>query len=64
MEGRTEQVSKVSELLIEQGQLKYELKEMTALLSAKDAEIARLKAQLAKAQTKGPSLAELQELKA
>ncbi|KAK4707348.1 hypothetical protein R3W88_033122 [Solanum pinnatisectum] len=53
MKGRIRHLSKMSELVVEQSQLRHELEEMTVLVSKKDAEIALLKAQLAKAQTEG-----------
>ncbi|KAK4708553.1 hypothetical protein R3W88_029478 [Solanum pinnatisectum] len=54
----------MSALVVELSQLKHELEEMTALVSQKEAEIALLKAQLAKAQMEGPGSAEVSELKA
>ncbi|KAH0700721.1 hypothetical protein KY284_014936 [Solanum tuberosum] len=63
IEGRTRQLSKVSQLVVERHQLKHELEEMTVLVSKKDAEIALLKAQLVKAQTEGPGTTEVNELR-
>ncbi|KAK4729561.1 hypothetical protein R3W88_022549 [Solanum pinnatisectum] len=54
MKGRIRHLSKVSELVVEQSQQRHELEEMTILVRKKDAEIALLKVQLAKAQTEGP----------
>ncbi|KAK4721797.1 hypothetical protein R3W88_012030 [Solanum pinnatisectum] len=63
IEGRTGKRSKMSQLVVEQSQLKYELEEMTVLVNKNDAEIALLKAQLAKEQTEGPGIAEVKELR-
>lgn len=64
VEERTGSVSKVSELLIEQEQLKHELDEMRALLSIKDVKIACLNGQLLKVQIAGLGSSELATLKA
>lgn len=64
IEGKVGHLSKMSELLIEQDQLKHELEDMIALLSKKDVEIAMLKAQLDKAQSEGPGSEEVSELRA
>ncbi|KAH0645026.1 hypothetical protein KY284_032910 [Solanum tuberosum] len=53
IEGKAGPLSKMSQLVIEQGQLKHELEEMIVFVSNKDAKIALLKAQLVKAQTEG-----------
>ncbi|KAH0706008.1 hypothetical protein KY285_010540 [Solanum tuberosum] len=53
----------MSALVVEQGQLKHKLKEMTALASKRDVEIALLKAQLAKSQKEGPGSAEVSNLR-
>ncbi|KAH0715104.1 hypothetical protein KY284_008009 [Solanum tuberosum] len=63
MEGRTWNLSKMSELVVKQGQLKHELEEMNSLVSKRDAKIALLKEQSAKAQTEGPGSAEVSELR-
>ncbi|KAH0765385.1 hypothetical protein KY285_001256 [Solanum tuberosum] len=49
IEGQTGQLSKMSQLVAERDQLKRELEELTTLLGKKDAEMALLKTQLAKA---------------
>ncbi|KAK4737283.1 hypothetical protein R3W88_000980 [Solanum pinnatisectum] len=64
VEGRTGHLSTMSALVVELSQLEHKLKEMTMLVSQKDAEIALLKAQLAKAQIEGPGSAEVSKLKA
>ncbi|KAK4724110.1 hypothetical protein R3W88_026889 [Solanum pinnatisectum] len=56
-------MSKISQLVVEQSQLKHELDEMTLFVSKRDAEIALLNAQLVKAQTEGPGTEEVNELK-
>ncbi|KAH0687849.1 hypothetical protein KY290_019506 [Solanum tuberosum] len=56
-------LSKISQLVMEQNQLKHELEEMTMRVTNKDAEIALLKAELLKAQTEGPGTEEVKELK-
>ncbi|KAH0644981.1 hypothetical protein KY284_032865 [Solanum tuberosum] len=61
--GRTGQLSKKSQLVVEQSQLKHELEEMIVLVSKNDAKIALLKAQLAKEQSEGPGSAEVTELR-
>lgn len=64
MEGNIGYMSKMTELVVEQSQLRHELEEMTALLCHKDAEIVVLKAQLVKAQTEGAGSAEVAEVMA
>uniref|UniRef100_A0A0V0HDX3 Putative ovule protein n=1 Tax=Solanum chacoense TaxID=4108 RepID=A0A0V0HDX3_SOLCH len=64
MEGNTRYMSKMTELVVEQSQLRHELEEMTALLSHKDAKIVVLKAQLVNAQTEGPGSTEVAEVMA
>ncbi|KAH0665472.1 hypothetical protein KY285_026678 [Solanum tuberosum] len=49
IEGKENPLSKVSQLIMEQDQLKHELEEMTVRVSNRDAEIAILKAALLKA---------------
>ncbi|KAH0644978.1 hypothetical protein KY284_032862 [Solanum tuberosum] len=63
MEGRTRQLSNMSQLVVEQGQLKPELEELIVLVRKYDVKIALLKAQLVKAQTEGPGLSEVTELR-
>ncbi|KAH0665067.1 hypothetical protein KY285_026273 [Solanum tuberosum] len=53
-EGKVKTKSRVSELLEKQDTLKRELEDFTTFLSAKDAEIARLRALLQQAQSEGP----------
>ncbi|KAH0651609.1 hypothetical protein KY290_032516 [Solanum tuberosum] len=64
MEGRPGQLSKKSQLVVEKRQLKHELEEMTALVTKENAEIALLKAQLAKEQTEASGSAEVTKLRA
>ncbi|KAG5585146.1 hypothetical protein H5410_045580 [Solanum commersonii] len=63
IEGKTGQMSKMSQLVAERDQLKHEPEEMTTLVGKKDAEMALLKAQLTKAQTDGPVTEEVKALK-
>ncbi|KAK4735150.1 hypothetical protein R3W88_009411 [Solanum pinnatisectum] len=63
IEGKVGPLSKMSQLVMEQDQLKHELEEITVLVSNKDAEIALLKAQLLKSQTEGPGTAKANELR-
>ncbi|KAG5582067.1 hypothetical protein H5410_052694 [Solanum commersonii] len=63
IEGKAGPLSKISQLVMEQGQLKHELEEITVRVSNKDAGIALLKAELLKAQTEGPGTKEVKELK-
>ncbi|KAH0740991.1 hypothetical protein KY290_034034 [Solanum tuberosum] len=63
IEGKGNPLSKVSQLIMEQDQLKHELEEMTMRVSTKDAKIAILKVVLLKAQTEGPGTAEVRELR-
>ncbi|KAH0698896.1 hypothetical protein KY284_013111 [Solanum tuberosum] len=63
IEGKGNPLSKVSQLIMEQDQLKHELEEMTVRVSSRDAEIAILKAAVLKAQTEGPGNAEVRELR-
>ncbi|KAH0645027.1 hypothetical protein KY284_032911 [Solanum tuberosum] len=58
IEGKAGPLSKMFQLVIEQGQLKHELEEIIVFVSNKDVEIALLKAQLVKAQTEGPGTEE------
>ncbi|KAK4737155.1 hypothetical protein R3W88_000852 [Solanum pinnatisectum] len=53
----------MSQLVVEWDRLNHEIEEMTALVGKKDAEMALLKAQLAKAQTEGPGTEEVKELR-
>ncbi|KAK4721732.1 hypothetical protein R3W88_011965 [Solanum pinnatisectum] len=62
IEGKTGPLSKISQLVMEQDQLKHELEEMTVRVSNKDAEIALLKTELLKAQTEGPGTEVVKEL--
>ncbi|KAH0776523.1 hypothetical protein KY290_007934 [Solanum tuberosum] len=66
VEGRTgnKGKSQVSELLEQQEQLKHELEEMTVIMASRNAEIARLNAQLLIAQAEGPGVEEMAALKA
>ncbi|KAH0698747.1 hypothetical protein KY284_012962 [Solanum tuberosum] len=63
IEGKTNPLSRVSQLIMEQDQLKHELEEMTVRVSNKEDEISLLKAELLKAQTEGPGTAEVRELR-
>ncbi|KAH0634108.1 hypothetical protein KY284_036894 [Solanum tuberosum] len=63
IEGKTGPLSKISQLIIEQDQLKHELEEMIVRVSNKDVEIALLKAELLKAQSEGPGTAEVNKLR-
>ncbi|KAH0632620.1 hypothetical protein KY284_035406 [Solanum tuberosum] len=63
IEGRAGPLSNMSQLVMEQNQLKNEFEEMTVLVSNKDVEIALLKAQLLKAQTEGPGTKEANALR-
>ncbi|KAK4736944.1 hypothetical protein R3W88_000641 [Solanum pinnatisectum] len=63
IKGKAGPLSKMSQLVMEQDQLKHKLEEMTVLMSNKDAETALLKAQLLKAQTEGSGIEEASELR-
>ncbi|KAH0632849.1 hypothetical protein KY284_035635 [Solanum tuberosum] len=63
IKGKGNPLSKVSQLIMEQDQLKHELEKMTVGMSNKDAEIALLKAELLKALTEGPGIVEVRELR-
>ncbi|KAH0645176.1 hypothetical protein KY284_033060 [Solanum tuberosum] len=63
IEGKGNPLSKVSQLIMEQDQLKHELEEMTMRVSTRNAEIAILKIVLLKAQTERHGTAEVRELR-
>ncbi|KAH0714995.1 hypothetical protein KY284_007900 [Solanum tuberosum] len=63
IKGKAGPLSKMSQLVLEQGQLKHELEEIIVLVSNKNAEIALNKAQLVKAQTDGPGTEEANEVR-
>ncbi|KAH0635615.1 hypothetical protein KY289_035530 [Solanum tuberosum] len=63
IEGRARPLSKMSQLVMEQNQLKHELDDMIVLVSNKDTYIALLKAQLLKAQIEGPGTKEANTLR-
>lgn len=54
VEGKGNTLSKVSQLIKDQDQLKNELDAMIVLVSNKEVEIALLKVELLRAQTEGP----------
>ncbi|KAH0664993.1 hypothetical protein KY285_026199 [Solanum tuberosum] len=63
IEGKGNPLSKVSQLIMEQDQLKHELEETNVRVSGRDAEIAILKVAVLKAQAEGPGTAEVRELR-
>ncbi|KAH0650115.1 hypothetical protein KY284_030027 [Solanum tuberosum] len=63
IERKSRPLSKMSQLVLEQDQLKHELEEMTVFVGNKDAKIALLKAQLLKAQTEGPGTKAVKDLR-